>query len=161
MDSRRNSSNNKVRTGFRYQDEIYLKKYDNPAADPDKQIFSLEEPESKQYWCAICRSRLEYRKNLEIFICTECFEQYDPKIQDTPIANNSKYKITPHNEIWRYPKCGEDDPNIPFVKAISLDEQLENSNIEILRQSDDGRVKHIRITENCTREEALQWTRGV
>ena len=143
-------NSNEVRTGFRYQDVQYLKRYDNSAAGPDIQLFTVEEddrePETRQYWCAVCRSKLDYLKGTEtIWRCNECMEYYDTKIQDIPIANHNKFKITPHSEIWRYPKLDEDDTNIPFVKSIKLDELENSSDIEILRQSADGRIIEIRV----------------
>lgn len=54
----------------------------------------------------------------------------------------------------------EDDTNISFVKSINLGEQ-QDSDIEIIRQSEDGRIKYIRLVDNCTREEALRRTRDL
>jgi hypothetical protein len=74
-------------------------------------------------------------------------EYYDTKIQDIPIANNKGFKVVPHHEINRYPRLDENDVNIPFVKGINLNQQQveRNSNIEIKRQSTNGRVKHIHV----------------
>jgi len=152
------NNNNEVRQGFRFQDAVYLRKYDNSAAGLEIQLFTAEEddeePETKRYWCAICKSKLTYMQHTDtIWRCDNCQEYYDTKIQDTPIANNKGFKIRPHHEINRYPKFDEDDSNVPFVKSINLDEP-ENSNIEILRQSADRRIQHIRIIDNCTKKES-------
>jgi ribosomal protein L37AE/L43A len=159
----RTMKSNEVRTGFRYQDEVYLRKYDNAVADPDIQIFykedDQEEPELKQYWCAICQGKLTYMKPTDtIWKCDNCQETYDTKIQDRPITNKRAFKITPHHEINRYPKL--DDIDIPFLNSINLNEQ-QDSDIEILRQSEDGRIKHIRLVNNCTKEEAYSKTRNL
>lgn len=156
-------NSNEVRTGFRYQDVQYLKRYDNATAAPDIQLFTAEEdndeePEVRKYFCAVCKSRLDYLKDTEtIWRCNECMQYYDTKIQDVPIANNNKFRITPHYEINRYPKFDDEDINIPFVKAIDLDDQ-QDSNIEILRQSADGRIQHTRIVDNSTKKEAIRRT---
>jgi hypothetical protein len=149
-------SSNEVRTGFRYQDMQYLKRYDNAAAGPDIQIFTNdtlddEEPEARKYFCAVCRSKLTYMKHTRtIWRCDNCSEFYDTKIQDTPISNNEGFKVRPHHEINRYPRLDKNDVNTPFIKGINLDE-LENSfNIEIQRQSADRRIQHIRIKGSPT-----------
>ncbi|HZD35627.1 MAG TPA: hypothetical protein VE130_10515 [Nitrososphaeraceae archaeon] len=140
-----------VRTGFKYEDVQYLKKFDNASAGPEIQIFTAEEgleeePEARKYFCAICRSKLDYLKGTKtIWRCNECMEYYDTKIQDKPISNNKGFKVRPHHEINRYPKFAEDDTNIPFLKGISLDEKQGSNNIEILRQSTDGRIKKIHV----------------
>lgn len=89
-----------------------------------------------------------------IFICPECFEQYDTKIQDRPILKKG-FKVTPYSDISRYPKADDGDIDIPFMKGINLDEQ-QDSEIEILRTSQDGRIQNIRIRDNVTREEAFR-----
>lgn len=163
MDSRTKiaNNNNKVRLGFGSQTDNYLRRFDNAAADPDVQVFTNETEDDEQtlYYCAMCKSRLEYHKHLCIFICPECFEQYDTKIQDRPILKKG-FKITPHHELNRYPKFDDQDPNIPYMKGVSLDEQLD-SDIEVLRTSQDGRIQHLRIRDNCTREEAYNKTRNL
>ena len=142
------SNSNDVRLGFRFQHEQYLKRYDNAAADPDIQIFAAEEddeePEAKRYWCAICKSKLNYMRHTDtIWKCDNCQKFYDAKIQDIPIANNNKFRITPHHDINRYPKFDDDNPEVPFLKGIRLDEQQEDPSIEILKQSPDKRIQHI------------------
>ncbi|MGA7370335.1 MAG: hypothetical protein WBX01_14500 [Nitrososphaeraceae archaeon] len=155
------SNNNRVQMGFGYQDEQYLKRYDNASADPDIQIFTAEgaddeEPETKRYWCAICKSKLTYMKHRgTIWRCDNCAEFYDTKIQDTAISNNKGFKIRPHHEINRYPKFDETDSNIPFIKSINLDEH-EDPNIEITRQSDDGRIRHIHVKGSPAEALALE-----
>jgi hypothetical protein len=123
-----NNNNNEVRMGFKFQDEIYLRKYDNAVAGPEIQLFTeedLEESETRKYFCAVCKSKLDYLKGTEtIWRCNECMEYYDTKIQDIPIGNNKGFKVVPHHEINRYPKLDEDDINISFVRSIKLDEFL-------------------------------------
>lgn len=41
------------------------------------------------------------------------------------------------------------------MKGINL-EELDYPDIELLRTSQDGRIQHIRIRDNCTREEAVK-----
>lgn len=144
-------------------DENYLRKFDNASAYPEIQVFSSEgldeEPEQEKYFCAVCKSWLEYHKYLDISICLECYQQYDTKIQDTPISNKG-FRIGPHHDISRYPKIDDEGVNIPFVKGINLDDQ-QGSNIQILRQSADGRIQHIRITDDCTSDDAIRKTRNM
>jgi len=142
-------NSNEVQQGFRYQDEIYLRKYDNAAADPEIQIFTNdtlddEEPVTRRYSCAICKGKLMYMKHTEtIWKCDECQEIYDTEIQDISISKKG-FKVIPHHDIARYPKIDDEDINIPFIKSINIDDQ-QDSNIEILRQSGDKRIQYIRI----------------
>lgn len=163
MDRMNNNMNNKVRLGFGTQIDNYLKRFDNAAADPDIQTFSNEddeEPETRQYFCAMCRSHLQYHKHLSIWICPECFQQYDLRIQDRPIANKHGFNVTPHHDINRYAKLDNDDTNVPFMKGIDLTEQQDND-IEILRTSQNERIQYIKLRDNCTREEAYNKTRNL
>ncbi|MGA7368018.1 MAG: hypothetical protein WBX01_02740 [Nitrososphaeraceae archaeon] len=76
---------------------------------------------------------MDYLRGTEtVWRCNECIQYYDTKIQDTPITNNNKFKVTPHSDISRYPKIDDEDTNIPFVKGVNLNLQEEerNSNIE-------------------------------
>lgn len=70
-----------IRQGFTIRDENFLRKYDNPKADPDVQIFSAEsfeeeEKELREYYCACCKSRLDYHNHLDVWLCPQCFQQY-------------------------------------------------------------------------------------
>jgi hypothetical protein len=65
------------------------------------------EPEQRQYYCAMCKSRLDYHKHLQYWLCPECFQQYDPSIQDVPLKNiiDSGVKIYP--ELQHNPTLDE------------------------------------------------------
>lgn len=76
----------------------------------------------------------------------------DPHIDVQPIVDQGLSKL-----FVGYPKIDDEDIDVPFVKGIRLDEE-QDSNIEILKQSPDKRIQHIRIRENCTREEAIRRT---
>ncbi|MGH9983826.1 MAG: hypothetical protein ACRD8W_07715 [Nitrososphaeraceae archaeon] len=127
----------------------YLRQ-DNPSNDPDIQIlaeYNLEEEnkEERQYWCAICQSKLDYIKNMDMWYCSACVQYYDTKIQDVPIKDLSESKVRVSAELQHYPTYGENDIYSPFIEAINpdSDETEIPSNIEIV--SDDGHRKHIRV----------------
>jgi hypothetical protein len=132
-------------------------------SSPKIQIFDNTEdeetPETRQYYCAICKGKLTYMKYTDtIWKCDNCQEIYDTKIQDRPIKNEG-FKVTPHHDINRYPKL-EDDSDIPFVNGINLDER-EDPSIELVKSSQDPRTKHYRIRDNVTVEETFRRTRNL
>jgi hypothetical protein len=68
---------NGIRQGFSLRDSVYLKDNDYAQADPKLQLFVAEdieeeEPELRLYYCASCKSKLDYHKHLSIWICSEC-----------------------------------------------------------------------------------------
>lgn len=72
---------NGVRQGFKDRDSYQLRKWHNPSSNPPVQILSYEdleyEPEERAYFCAMCKGKLEYIKNLQVWNCTECSSYYD------------------------------------------------------------------------------------
>jgi hypothetical protein len=142
-------NNNKPIQGFSQQDRNYLRQFDNAQADPELQIlteedFEEEEPEQRQYFCAICKSRLDYLEGSKtIWRCNECTEYYDTNNQDVPLKDISELRVKTYPELSYYQTWDEEDPNMVFMEQIDLGEQNIPRNVEILR--DDHRVKHIRI----------------
>jgi hypothetical protein len=69
---------------------------------------------------------------------------YDTKIQDSPIKDNSGFKVKPYHDLQHYPTI--DDENSPFFEGINVDTiDEEDSDIGILRTSSDKRVQHIKV----------------
>lgn len=141
---------NDTNPGWKQQDERYLNRHDNASADPDIQLLTednLEEEnkEERQYWCAICQSKLDYIKNMDMWYCSACVQYYDTKIQDVPIKDLSDSKVRVSAELQHYPTYDEGDIYSPFIEAINPDADSEDipSGIEIV--SDDGHNKHIRV----------------
>lgn len=136
--------------GFSRQDQWYLTRYDNASADPDIQIlteedFENENLEQRHYFCAICKSRLDFLKETKtIWRCNECMQYYDTSIQDVPIKNIKDSRVKTYAELEHYHQLDDDDIFMPFVQGVSPDADEDiPSNIEVI--SDDGRHKHIRI----------------
>lgn len=132
-----------VNQGWKQTDEWYLNQYDNPSNDPDIQVIpedNLEEsdPALREYWCAICKSKLDYLQNMEMWYCSACVQYYDTKIQDVPIKNINDSKVGVYAELEHYPTYDESDIYLPFVEGINPDTADEDvpSNIEVI--SDDG-----------------------
>lgn len=58
------TTRNGINQGFTVQDQYYLRHYDNAEADPQVQLFTVEdleqeEPELRKYFCTIFKSRLD------------------------------------------------------------------------------------------------------
>lgn len=135
-----------VRQGFTLKDSIALRKDTNN--NPDVQIFSyeddLEDPEDRTYWCAICKSKLEYLMGSDtIWRCDSCMEYYDTKIQDSVIKNKEDFKLAPYYGLRHYPTADADD--IPFVEAINLDDTEEEEEDLESRTFEDKRVQKIHV----------------
>ena len=86
------SNNSAVNAGWNLQDQHYLNRDADPAGDPTIQTFTQEElegePEQRQYWCSVCRAKLDYLQGTEtIWICSNCSQMYDTSIQDLPVKN--------------------------------------------------------------------------
>lgn len=138
-----------VRQGYTIEDTIELRReLDN---NPKTQILAYSEddddvePEDRTYWCAICKSRLEYLKDSDtIWRCDNCMQWYDTKIQDSPIKDKSGFKIRPYHDLQHYPT--EDDDS-PFFEAINVDtmDEEDSPDIEIVSSSADQRKQHIHV----------------
>jgi DNA-directed RNA polymerase subunit RPC12/RpoP len=76
------SNNNRPVAGWKLQDENYLRKYDSAEAGPELQILTEEDwedddKEQREYFCAICKSKLDYLEGTEtIWICSNCSQTY-------------------------------------------------------------------------------------
>src|SRR5918996_5257647 len=145
-----NSSSSNPNTGWNQREQWYLNRYDNAEAGPDVQILNEEgweneNKERREYFCAICQSKLDYLKNLDMWFCSACVQYYDTKIQDVPIKNLSESKVKTFPELDKYPTYGENDIYMSFVQGIDPDEYDSiPRNVEVLR--DDGfRIEHIRV----------------
>lgn len=139
-----------VNQGFSQQDQNYLRVYDNAEAGPEWQLLTEEDwededKERREYFCSICKSKLDYLKDTEtIWRCNECMQYYDTSIQDVPIKDMSESKVKVYPELDRYPTYDTEDPNMVFVEGIDIGEQGSIPGVEVLR--DDGfRHKHIRV----------------
>jgi ribosomal protein L37AE/L43A len=144
--------NERPNAGWKLEDRHYLHRYDNAQADPELQILTEEDWEDenlgqRQYWCAICKSRLDFLKETgTMWRCNECMEYYDTKIQDVPVKSIKDSRVKTYPELSRYPTEEEDDVFTPFIEGINPDaedEEYAPSNVEGLE--DDGHHKKIRV----------------
>jgi hypothetical protein len=132
-----------IRMGLTLKDSVLLKKdFDYK---PKIQTFIFEddynlEPEQREYFCAVDKSLLDYHKYLDIWICHECFQHYDTRIQDTPIKDKSGFKLFAHSEHNPYATLDDNDPNLPFVQGIDPNREPEE-------HSKDAAVEQSKITE--------------
>lgn len=120
---------NGIRQGFLLRDSVYLRDNDNAQADPQIRMFTAEDleeedPEQRNYYC-VCRSRLDYHKHLDIWICSEYFTQYDTNIQDLPLKDVSRQKVLTYPELTFNPTYDELDVHMPFVEGIDLDKEID------------------------------------
>lgn len=94
----------------------------------------------------MCKTRLDYYNDLEEWFCPGCCQHYDTKIQDRPLTDTTDFKLVPHTDLRHYPTFDENDPMLPFVKNIPIDELAgEEDYIELVKTTPDQRVKHIRV----------------
>lgn len=144
---------NGVRQGYDPRDAMLVRRETHT---PKTQIFSMEEiegePEDRDYFCAMCKGKLDFVKNLEMWNCSMCSEFYDTKIQDVPVKNTNQFKATPWFELQHYPTTDEDDIEAPFVESIDHDAMLEES-LET-RVQENKRVQHINL-HNVTFADAI------
>ncbi len=143
--------------GWKRQDEWYLNRHDN-VHTPETQIlteedFEDENLEQRQYWCAICKSRLDFLKETKtIWRCNECMQYYDTSIQDVPIKNINDSRVKTYAELEHYHQLDDEDIYLPFVQGVDPDADSEDyvpSNVEVI--SDNGRHRHIRVKGDITK----------
>jgi hypothetical protein len=72
---------NQVNQGWKQTDEWYLHRFDNPSNDPEIQVITEdnwedENKELREYFCTICKSRLDYLKSMDMWYCEACVEYY-------------------------------------------------------------------------------------
>ena len=147
-----------VNQGWKQQDQWYLNRYDNAQADPELQILTEdtwedENLEQRYYFCAICKSRLDFLKGTEsIWQCSNCSQIYDTSIQDVPVKNIGESKVRVSAELQHYPTYEENDIWSPFIEAINADTDSDEdipSNVVVV--SDDRHRKHIRVKGDITK----------
>jgi hypothetical protein len=101
------------------------------------------EPEERVHHCAICKTKLDYIKNIKMWNCTECTSYYDAKIQDLPIKNTNQFKVTPWSELQHYPTYDLDGIEAQFAEGIDHNVMLEES-LET-RTQEDKRIQTINL----------------
>jgi hypothetical protein len=102
-----------------------------------------EKPEQRKYYCVSRKSRLNHHKYLDIWICSECFAQYDTNIQDVPLKDISRPKVMTYPELTFNPTYDELDVHMTFVEGIDLDREIDGEDVEVVRSTPDRRVQHI------------------
>jgi hypothetical protein len=148
-----------VRPGFNDSDITFLSKQIHT---PRTQIFSYEElesaePEDRHYFCAMCKSKLDYSKYLEAYECKECVQYYDVQnLQDKPLTDIEDFKLVPYGAQRHYPEFDAEDPHTPFVETVDLNDTNEEIEGVEVRSYDNGRIKHINI-HNVTFADAIRF----
>jgi hypothetical protein len=156
------STFSKVNQGFRIQNQRYLQKFDNPQANPEVQIFTAEDfeeidPEKRKYYCAICKSRLEYHRHLGIWICSECLEQYDPeRLYNVPLRDTKDFILKPYMELQHNPTWDDDDSNLPFVEGVDMNKlDGDSESVRLENSTPDNRIQFIRVRGSPAKAIAL------
>lgn len=136
-----------MKLGLTHRDSVLLRRESDYT--PKIQTFRFEdeeeEPEERTYFCAVDESRLDYHKHLDIWICSECYQQYDTRIQDKPIKNKDGFELHAHHNP--YQQFDQDDPNFTFVEGINIKEresEIEDG-IEVITPSGDRRIQHVHV----------------
>jgi len=65
-------------------------------------------------------------------------------LQDTPLKDIKDFQLAPYSQLQNYPVFDENDPNMPFVEGIRLDELEKEEGLET-RTYDNGRIQHINL----------------
>ena|SRR5918996_1726622 len=80
MKKRQDNNKEATNPGWNQREQWYLNRYDDAEAGPDIQILTDEDWEDKnkerrEYFCAICKSRLDFLKESKtIWRCNECMQ---------------------------------------------------------------------------------------
>ena len=65
------------------------------------------------------RAYLSYLHGSEtVWRSDDCLTYYGTKIQNSPIKDNTDFKLTPYTDLQYYQHCDENDPHIAFVEGI-------------------------------------------
>jgi len=155
--------NERPNAGWSQQDKHYLRKTD-PSNDPAIQILTEEdledeEPEQRQYFCALCKSRLDFLKETgTMWRCNECMEYYDTSIQDVPVKDLRESKVKTYTELSHYPTAEEDDIFVPFIEGINPDqeEDYDQEGVSLISSSADNRIQHIKVKGDITKALSAQ-----
>ena len=158
------TNNKEVNPGWKHEDQHYLSKEVDPSNDPAIQILTEEDweddnLEQRQYWCAICKSRLEFLKETgTMWRCNECMEYYDTKIQDVPVKSIKDSRVKTYPELSRYPTYEEDDVFTPFIEGINPDqeEDYDQEGVSLISSSADNRIQHIKVKGDITKALSAQ-----
>lgn len=145
-----NDNSSATNPGWKQADQWYLNRHDN-VHTPDIRVITednLEEsdPELREYWCAICKSKLDYLKNIDMWYCEACVQYYDTNIQDVPLKNIKDSRVKTYAELEHYHQLDDEDIHLSFVEGINPDADSEDyvpRNVEVI--SDNGHHRHIRV----------------
>jgi hypothetical protein len=148
---KRMRDNERPNAGWKLEDKHYLNKTD-PSNDPDIQLLTEEDweedKEQRQYWCAVCKSRLDFLKETgTMWRCNECMEYYDTSIQDVPIKDIKESRVEAYPELDHYPTAEEDDVWVPFIERINVDQEEDypdQEGVELVSSSHDIRIQHLK-----------------
>lgn len=163
MKKRYNDNSSTVNQGWKQADQNHLRMFDNASAGPEWQLLTEEDwedenKEEREYFCAICKARLDYLNNLDMWYCQDCVQWYDTKIQDVPIKNLNESRVKVYPELDHYPTEDEDDVWLPFVQGIDLDheEDYDQEGVELISSSLDNRIQHIKVKGDITKALSAQ-----
>jgi len=81
--------NQQVKQSFSQQDIQILTEED----------YEEEDPEQRHYFCALCKSRLDFLKETgTMWRCNECMEYYNTSIQDVPVKDLIESKVRTYTD---------------------------------------------------------------
>jgi ribosomal protein L37AE/L43A len=141
--------NQQVKQSFSQQDIQILTEED----------YEEEDPEQRHYFCALCKSRLDFLKETgTMWRCNECMEYYNTSIQDVPVKDLRESKVKTYTELSHYPTYEEDDMFTPFIEGINPDreEDYDQEGVELVSSSYDNRMQHIRVKGDITKALSAQ-----
>jgi len=141
--------NQQVKQSFSQQDIQILTEED----------YEEEDPEQRHYFCALCKSRLDFLKETgTMWRCNECMEYYNTSIQDVPVKDLIESKVRTFPELDHYPTAEEDDIWLPFIESINPDqeEDYDQEGVELVSASHDNRIQHLKVKGDITKALSAQ-----
>lgn len=135
----------------------YLRNYDNAQKPPQTQIFSYSEPEDEEpivetttEICPQCQSYdLKPIQKTGTKYCRSCSYIEKPTSADKQPLQDSPMFIPTAQKQWP-PTYNEDDSTVPFFASIDVnaaDQQQDNADIELVRESGNGRIKYYKCRD--------------
>jgi hypothetical protein len=81
---------------------------------------------------------------------------YDENIQDKPLTDITDFKLIPHSDLRFYPEFDANDPMVPFVESIDVDEIAGDApEIQLIKSTDNKRVQTVRVNNNADMMDAI------
>lgn len=136
------NTNRDIDFGFGFYDS---ERRDKQRFKPKVQILTPREQnsEDKNVYCANCKTRMDHKERLDIYMCSHCGGFVDLKYgQDAEITSNKGDKFQPHAALQHSPVHDPDDTTRPFMKSIKVE---HNNSFDQPTEGPKQRVQNIKM----------------